>query len=673
MQFDVTFLLKKMHRLCIIIMNYYLIIVYNKNLILSIQYKKIHNCKKRGKIMAQEKKQGGISVQTAQIFPVIKKWLYSDKEIFIREIISNASDACTKLKRLCSLGQVHDIDENFAVSVKLDRDAGTITVSDNGIGMTEEEIERYICQIALSGALEFIEKYEAESSDAGIIGHFGLGFYSAFMVCDKVEVCTRSYTDAPALRWVCDEQGNYEMFAGERESRGTDVIMYINDEGKEYLDAHTLRAAIDKYCAFMPVPIFFDDGCEHECTHTHDDGEECECTHTPEQINETAPLWQKLPSECTDEEYKQFYHKVFGDFRDPLFWIHINADYPLNFKGILYFPQLAHEYDSLEGQVKLYYNQVFVADNIKEVIPEYMLMLRGVLDCPELPLNVSRSYLQSNSYVKKVSAHIVKKVADKLCGMFNTDREKYEQLWSDIKLFCEYAALCDKKFYDRVKDSLLLRLTDNTHKTLGEYLESAERKHENTVYYATNTTAQAQYISMLENEGVQCAVLDKMIDTQFISMLEHENEKLSFKRVDADVSEILGGKGDTEEKENLTALFREVSGDSELTVKCDSFADAALPAMLTLDEQTRRFDDMMKMYRAAGEQMPPSMAPKSTLVLNLACNTVQKLDKAEPSELDRAIARQIYMLAILSQRGLSGEELTAFLADSYSMLDKITK
>ncbi len=635
--------------------------------------------------MAEIKKTGGISVETAQIFPVIKKWLYSDKEIFIREIISNASDACTKLKRLCSLGQVHDIDEDFRVTVKLDREARTITVSDNGIGMTEDEIERYICQIALSGALEFIEKYEADSADAGIIGHFGLGFYSAFMVSDKVELITRSYTGESAVRWVSDEQGEYEMFTSSRDERGTDVIMHINEEGQEYLDAHTLRAAIERYCAFMPIPIFFDDGEEHECKcghehaeehececgHEHAEEHECECEHGPEQINDTAPLWQKLPSECTEEEYRAFYHKVFGDMRDPLFWIHINADYPLNFKGILYFPRLAHEYDSLEGQVKLYYNQVFVADNIKEVIPEYMLMLRGVLDCPQLPLNVSRSYLQSDGYVRKVSAHIVKKVADKLSGMFNTDREKYESLWADIKLFSEYAALCDRKFFDRVKDALLLPLTDGSHVTLSEYLEAGKEKHENTVYYATDATAQAQYIGMLEGAGVKCAVLDKMIDNQFISMLEHENSGVSFKRVDADISEILGASGEGEEKESLTALFREVSGDAELSVKCESFSDTATPAMLTLDEQQRRFNDMMKMYRAAGEDMPAGMAPKASLLLNLACPTVAALDKAEHSELDRAVAKQLFMLATLSQRGLTGDELKSFLADSYGILEKI--
>ena len=620
--------------------------------------------------MAEIKKQGGISVETAQIFPVIKKWLYSDKEIFLREIISNASDACTKLKRLCSLGQVHDIDENFRVTVTLDREARTITVSDNGIGMTEEEIERYICQIALSGALEFIEKYEADSADAGIIGHFGLGFYSAFMVSDSVELITRSYTEEGAIRWVSDEQGKYEMFAAERSERGTDVIMHINEEGEEYLDSHTLKAALDKYCAFMPVPIFFDDGEEHKC---ECEEHECEHDHGPEQINDTAPLWQKLPSECTEEEYRAFYHKVFGDYREPLFWIHINADYPLNFKGILYFPRLTHEYDSLEGQVKLYYNQVFVADNIKEVIPEYMLMLRGVLDCPQLPLNVSRSYLQSDAYVKKVSAHIVKKVADKLTGMFNTEREKYESLWSDIKLFAEYAALCDKKFFDRVKDSLLLPLTDGSHVTLAEYLESAKEKHENTVYYASDATAQAQYIGMLEGAGVKCAVLDKMIDNQFISMLEHENAPLSFKRVDADISEILGAKGDGEEKENLSALFREISGDSELNVKCESFSDTSLPAMLTLDEQTRRFNDMMKMYRAAGEEVPASLAPKGTLVLNTACPIVAKLDKTEHTDIERAVAKHIFMLATLSQRGLSGDELKSFLSDSYGILAKVVE
>lgn len=617
------------------------------------------------------KKNGGISVETAQIFPVIKKWLYSEKEIFIRELISNASDACTKLKRLASLGQVHDIDENFKITVKLDRDEKTITVSDNGIGMTEEELERYICQIALSGALEFIEKYEADSKDSGIIGHFGLGFYSAFMVSDTVEVITRSYTGERTMHWVCDESGSYEMSECEsRNERGTDVILHINDEGAEYLEGGALRSAIDKYCAFMPVDIYFDDGHNCECEHT--DEEQCECGHTPEKINDTTPLWQKQPSECTPEEYREFYHKVFGDFREPLFWIHINADYPLNFKGILYFPRLSHEYDSLEGQVKLYYNQVFVADNIKEVIPEYLLMLRGVLDCPQLPLNVSRSYLQSNAYVKKVSAHIVKKVADKINGMFNTDREEYEKLWSDIKMFCEYASLCDKKFYERVSGSLLLSLTDNRRLTLDEYLCEIKDKKENFVYYATDTTKQAQYISMLGEKSIPCAVFDKMVDAQFITMLEHERAGVKFMRVDSDISDILRSEPSGEEREALRALFCAAAGDEKLKVRVEKLEDERLPAMLIIDEESRRMEDMMKMYRAAGEGLDMNMfRPESTLILNISCPVIASLESDAESERSKTIARHIYMCATLSQRGLSGEELREFLYSNYDIISKM--
>ncbi len=622
--------------------------------------------------MQENKIKGGISVETQQIFPVIKKWLYSDKEIFIREIISNATDACTKLKRLSSLGQVHDIDENFKITVKLSEKEKTITVSDNGIGMTADELERYICQIALSGALEFIEKYEADSADAGIIGHFGLGFYSAFMVSDTVEVITRSYASENTLYWECDDSGSYEMHQGEpRHERGTDVIMHINDEGKEYLNKNTLRSAIDKYCAFMPVPIFFETDEECECKHEHKESEECDCNAAVE-INCTAPLWQKQPSECTDEEYKEFYHKVFSDYREPLFWIHINADYPLNFKGILYFPRLAHEYDSLEGQVKLYYNQVFVADNIKEVIPEYLLMLRGVLDCPELPLNVSRSYLQSNGYVKKVSSHIVKKVADKLNGMFTLDREAYEKLWSEIKMFVEYASMCDRKFFERVRDSLLLPLCGGGYKTLSEYLEGAKEKHENTVYYAQSKEAQAQYISMLSAEGIESVLFDKMIDTQFISLLESDNPSLKFMRVDADVSSTVKAGEGAEASEGLTALFREASGKEKLSVRAEHLKDKKIPALLTLDEQSRRMNEMMKMYRMAGEEAPSEPASEQyRLVLNLDCPTVAALDKDGIGEREKLIARQIYMLSLLSQRSLTGDELNSLLSASYDILEKL--
>ena len=485
--------------------------------------------------MEQEKKpeemkteRGGISVEIEHIFPIIKKWLYSEKEIFLRELVSNACDAVTKLKRLISLGQANESEEPFRVTVRVDAPAGTLTVSDNGIGMTEEEVRRYICQIALSGALEFVQKYEGDAANDGIIGHFGLGFYSAFMVADRVEIVTRSYTDAPAVHWSCDESGSYEIGAGERAGRGTDVILHITDEEKEFLGAARLRGILEKYCAFMPVEIYFEDA-EEEAKTKEAPAEEAEGGDTktaePAPINDTHPLWQKAPSECTEQEYKDFYHKVFHDYRDPLFYIHLSADYPLNFKGILYFPKLNHEYESLEGQVKLYYNQVFVADNIKEVIPEFLLMLRGVLDCPELPLNVSRSYLQSNGYVAKISAHIVKKVADKLCGMFANDRAGYEALWQDLSAFVEYGSLREKKFFDRVKGAVLLRTTasegERRYVTLDEYLEAAKKTNENTVYYTTDPTAQAQYVDMFRAQGIEIVVLPQIIDTQFITLLEH--------------------------------------------------------------------------------------------------------------------------------------------------------
>ena len=477
-----------------------------------------------------EKQKGGISVNAENIFPVIKKWLYSEKDIFLREIVSNATDAITKLKRLQSLGQAEMNDTPYRIDVRLDKAAKTLTVEDNGIGMTEEELKRYICSIALSGAVDFIKKYEGESEDSakgGIIGHFGLGFYSAFMVSETVEIHTRSYTGAPAVHWVCTADGDYELEESEREEIGTEIIMHIEENEQEYLDAGKLREMLNKYCAFMPTEIYFDDGSEKK-----DDQKQ-------EPVNDVAPLWQKPVSECTDEEYKAFYGKVFADYREPLFQIHINADYPLNFKGILYFPKLANEYETIEGQVKLYYNQVYVADNIKEVIPEYLLMLKGVLDCPELPLNVSRSYLQTNTYVSKVSAHIVKKVCDKLTSLCNNDRERFAKIWDDISPFIEYACMKDKKFYDRTKNALLLKLTDGSSVTYSEYLENAKEKHENKVYYATDTALQSQYISMFEAQGIRVAIFDKPIDTQFASMLEQYMKGVKFLRVDADLADAL--------------------------------------------------------------------------------------------------------------------------------------
>lgn len=612
-----------------------------------------------------EKQTGGISVNTENIFPVIKKWLYSEKDIFLRELVSNATDAITKLKRLQSLGETPETEEPFRVDVVLDKTAKTLTVEDNGIGMTEEELKKYICSIALSGAVDFIQKYESseDGEKSGIIGHFGLGFYSAFMVSDRVEIFTRSYTGAPAVHWTCDGDGAYELEAGEREGRGTEVVLHIADDETEYLDSGKIREMLRKYCSFMPVEIYFDDGSEKK------EGEK------EEPVNDTTPLWQKNPADCTDEEYKDFYQKVFADYREPLFWIHINADYPLNFKGILYFPRLATNYDSLEGQVKLYYNQVFVADNIKEVIPEYLLMLKGVLDCPELPLNVSRSYLQTNTYVAKVSAHIVKKVADKLKSLCRDERERYEKVFDDIKTFVEYACIRDGKFYDRVKESLLLKLTDGTHVTIDEYLDKAKETHENKIYYTTDPSVQAQYIALYRAEGIDVAHFDSLVDTQFAACVESHREGVKFIRVDADLSSLSKGEN-AEENETLRTLFRKVSGNEKLNVKFETLKNAAIPAVLNVSEESRRMEDMMKMYRMSGgadfgESFPLDM----TLVLNTASPLISKLAAMDGSDAEGAenYASYIYRLSLLSLRKFTSEEMEKFLKDSYKMLDELMK
>lgn len=621
---------------------------------------------------------GGISVQTEHIFPIIKKWLYSEKEIFLREIVSNACDAVTKLRRLSSLGEVHDIDDDFRVTVRADKAAGTLTVSDNGIGMTEDELRRYICQIALSGAVDFISKYEGkdEGDIPGIIGHFGLGFYSSFMVSDTVDVITRSYDGSDGVKWVCRESGEYEMTAPyDKAGRGTDVVMHITEAEADFLSESKLREVLEKYCSFMPVEIYLEIVGEEKKEEEKKDGGENEENKEPEApkpVNDTHPLWQKLPGDCPDEEYEQFYQKVFRDWKKPLFHIHINADYPLNFKGILYFPSISHEYESLEGQVKLYYNQVFVADNIKEVIPEYMLMLRGVLDCPELPLNVSRSYLQNSGYVAKIQSHIVKKVCDKLCGMFTTDREGYEKLWEDLKLFVEYACLRDRKFYDRVKDSLLIPLTDGHFRTVAEYLETAKDKHENVIYYATDKVAQAQYISLFASQGIEVALYDKLLDTQFMNVLEGD-KNVKFVRVDAEVADSLRGDGEEYKNEKLVELFKAVSGNDKLTVKFENLRDESVPALFNISEQSRRMEDMMKMYRMSGGEDGGAFAMPldETLVLNGRSPLVRALGDEAESGGDRAekTAKQIFTLALLSQRQLTASELRAFLDSSFEMLE----
>ena len=611
----------------------------------------------------KEARHGGISVESEHLFPIIKKWLYSEKEIFLRELVSNAVDAVTKLRRLSSLGEYEeDEGAKYRVDVSFNKTDRTITVSDNGIGMTEQELDRYICKVALSGAMEFMQKYEGktEGAGSGIIGHFGLGFYSAFMVADEVEVITRSYTGESAVRWVGRESGEYSLWdEGTERTRGTSVILHLNDEGEEYLSASKLREILEKYCAFMPVEIYLTD----EESDPKKDGE-AEAELKP--VNDTAPLWQKNQSECTDEQYREFYTKVFSDYREPLFHLHLNADYPLNFRGILFFPRLKEGFENLEGKIKLYYNQVFVADNIREVIPEYLLMLRGVLDCPELPLNVSRSYLQNSAYVSKVAGYIVKKVADKLTSMFKLERQKYEELWGDLKTFVEYAAISDRKFFDRVRPALLLPIVSGGHMTLDEYLDGAKDKHENTVYYATDPELQAQYIAMYEAKGIRVVRFDGALDTRFAEMLEANAEagKLRFLRVDADLSAF--SEGEDEENAELTELLTKAAGETaKLKISFRRLSPEDAPAVLTVTEQSRRMEDMMRMYAPEGVA---AFASESTLLVNTASPIISRLADGSYGERSAQVARQLLLLATLSNRKLSAEELRELLSGSFELL-----
>ncbi len=599
-----------------------------------------------------EMKKGGITVETEHIFPIIKRWLYSDKEIFLRELVSNACDAITKMKRLVSLGEAES-DGVYRIDVKVNEEEKTLTISDNGLGMSEEEIDRYINQIALSGALEFIQKYEGENEDSGIIGHFGLGFYSAFMVADRVEIVSKSFTVAPAVRWSCNELGEYEMGAADRAERGTDIILHVTDEEADFLKKETLTRILDKYCAFMPIEIYLN-------------GEE-------KPVNDTTPLWLKNPSDCTAEEYSDFYKKLFADWQEPLFYIHINADYPLNFKGILYFPKPSHEYSNMEGQVKLYYNQVFVADNIKEVIPEYLMTLRGVLDCPELPLNVSRSYLQNSGYVSKISAHIIKKVADKINSLFNTEREKYEEIWDDLKPFVEYGCMRDKKFLDKVKGSVIYKTVEDKYVTLSEYTEK-NTKESGKVFYATDKTQQSRYIALLKEEDIDVLLLDSIIDSQFITHLEQENSDIKFVRCDSDVVSALKSENESVENEILKELFREAVDKEKTEIEFASLKNEKTPAMITLSEQERRFADMMKLY-SRGEAMPGMDNMGEKLIVNIKNPLIEKIssmlgdpDKRETAKL---LAKQVYMLALVSQRTLTANELEAFVNNNVDILTKI--
>lgn len=631
--------------------------------------------------MSENIKKGGISVETKNIFPVIKKWLYSDKDIFVRELVSNACDAITKHKRLVSLGEATSDGAPYRIDVTLDNDLGTLTFADNGIGMNEEEIDKYINQIALSGAVDFIQKYEGESKEnensGGIIGHFGLGFYSAFMIADKVEIVSRSWHDEKSVHWTGNAEGEFEMTDGDKEERGTEITLHINDDEKSYASAFKIKEILDKFCSFMPYEIYFTELPEKE--EEVKEGEEAKEKEAPVPVNDTQPLWLKRASECADEEYKDFYRKVFHDYKEPLFWIHINADYPLNFKGILYFPRMDNEFSNYEGQVKLYYNQVFVADNIKEVIPEYLLLLKGVVDCPELPLNVSRSYLQTNGYVSKISAHIVKKVCDKLNSLFKNEREKYEGMWDNIKLFAEYGCIRDDKFYSKVKDSMLYKTTDGKYVTLAEY--AAKEGFDKKVYYTDDKKQQSAYISMFDKQNVTVVELDKVLDIQYIGFVEHKDngeelKDVKFVRVDSGISDILkeeNSEKDEEKDKTVSEFFGKALNKGEsLKFSFEYLKDASAPAVLNLSEESRRFADMMKLY---GGGMSMGMPEDMTLVLNMSNPLTKKLAdriaSGDASELCEKLAKQIYMLALVAQRPLEADELAQLINGSselYSML-----
>lgn len=603
---------------------------------------------------------GKIEVNTENIFPVIKKWLYSDKDIFIRELISNGCDAVAKLKKLEGFGEYTAAEnEEYKVIVTVDKENKKLIFSDNGIGMTAEEVEKYIAQVAFSGAAEFLEKYKDEGGSNNIIGHFGLGFYSAFMVSSVVEIETLSYKgDAAPVHWTCDGGTEYTIENGTRTQRGTDIILNINEESEEFLEFSKVMEIVNKYCYFLPTDIYVVDANKKP--------EENKEAATPQPVNDKEPLWLKNPSECTEEEYKAFYHKVFFDFNEPLFWIHLNIDFPFNLKGILYFPKINHELKGAEGQVKLYNNQVFVADNLKEVIPEYLLLLKGCIDCPDIPLNVSRSFLQNDGFVKKISAHITKKVADKLNGMFNTERESFEGYWDDINPFIKYGCLRDESFYDKVKDSILFKTTEGKYVTQNEYLEGKDDK---VLYYTTNPDTQASYIEMFAQQGISVLDLPYAIDTHFMSFLEYKNTGIKFERIDSAADTVMRVQDEAEDssKEEIVKLFKDILGDESLKVEATMLKNAELPAVLTLSEQSRRMQEMASMF--GNMQGVPDFKNEYTLTVNTSSPVIRKLlVNKENAEL---IVNYVYDLASIAHGPLSRERMTAFLKRANEIAEKI--
>lgn len=685
-------------------------------------------------------KQGSLSINSENIFPIIKKWLYSDHDIFIRELVSNGCDAVTKLKKLSVMGEFEEADdEKYKVEVRINPTDKTLTFIDNGIGMTEDEVDEYINQIAFSGAAAFMEQYKDKASDEQIIGHFGLGFYSAFMVADKVTIDTLSYKEgATPVHWECDGGTEFDMEDGDKAERGTTITLYLNDESYEFCNEYRCREVLNKYCSFMPVEIYFvneeeeakkaeeaakkdaeekvidvdvKDADAKENNADTEDGdsevtleeEEEEEDDAPKPINQIHPLWTKHPNDCTDEEYKEFYRDVFHDYKEPLFWIHLNMDYPFNLKGILYFPKINTKYDTIEGTIKLYNNQVFIADNIKEVIPEFLLLLKGVIDCPDLPLNVSRSALQNDGFVQKISEYISKKVADKLTGMCKTDRESYEKYWDDISPFIKYGCIKDAKFAEKMGDYVLFKNLDGKYLTLKDCIEENKKETEETeaqteekkedaaesenkdnaeakepektvIFYVTDEVQQSQYINMFKEAGKDAVILKHNIDSAFISSLEQKHQEVQFKRIDADLTEEMKGEGTADEEtvKALTELFRKSLNKDKLEVHVENLKNENVSAMMTLSEESRRMQDMMKMYNMYG--MDPNMfGGQETLVLNANHPLVKYLAENQESDKAPLICEQLYDLAMMSHKQLSPDEMTRFVQRSNEILLMVAK
>ena len=659
---------------------------------------------------------GSLSITSENIFPIIKKWLYSDHDIFLRELVSNASDAVTKLKKLESVGEWQAPEGNkYKIDVITDSEAKTITVIDNGIGMTADEVKKYINQIAFSGAQSFLEKYKDKASEEQIIGHFGLGFYSAFMVAKRVTIDTLSYTEgAVSVHWASDEGIDFTMEDGDRTERGTKITLYLNDDCYEFSNEYRVKEILDKYCSFMPVEIYYTNAnaVKEEkkavVDEVKDENGEEKKLDEPKPVNEIHPLWTKHPNEIKEEEYKEFYRKVFKDYKEPLFWIHLNMDYPFNLKGILYFPKINMEYDAAEGMIKLYNNQVFIADNIKEVIPEFLLLLKGVIDCPDLPLNVSRSALQNDGFVKKISDYITKKVAEKLSGLCKTDRENYEKYWTDISPFVKYGCLRDDKFEEKIKDFILFKDLNDKFVTLEDYVKSVKpeeeskeevKSEENTekteekedektddekqktvIYYVTDKLQQSGYINMFKENGLNAVILEHKIDQPFINRLEAKNEDIRFERIDSGVNASVKGELSEEEAkeltESLSTLFKKVLGKENLEVKAESFKNEEISAVITVSEETRRMQEMMRMYSMGAMEGEDPFAGGETLVLNTGNSLVKYLLLHKENTEDEKtvlICEQLYDLARISNKPLSAGDMTKFINRSNKVLKIITE